>query len=179
MNTTYAPRDASQSVAYIRPKQAAFLLDLADQRKLGLTREEMAQRIEGMTADIAGKWITKALTMPRKVRASAQPGYYVLGEGDAAEYLVVVANKAGTGTYAKKLEVRESDEGRKTGSWVYAPGKGYAVAAMTPMTMDEAIAFSHLHGFCFRCGKALKDPKSVKASIGPVCIKRLSAAGVI
>lgn len=179
MSTTYAPHDASQTIVYITPKQVNFLLDLADQRELGLTRDQMTQRVEGMTSDVAKRWITKALTMPRKKRAVAQPGYYVLGAGEAAEYLVVVANKAGTSTYAKKLDIRVGAEGRKTGSWVYAPGKGYAVAAMTPMTMDEAIAFSHLHGFCFRCGKALKDPKSVKASIGPVCLRKLQAAGVM
>lgn len=213
MSTTFAPRDASQAVQYPSPKQVTFLLNLADDRELGMTRDEMQARIDqGMTGATAKAWITKALTKPYKPKATAAPGYYILGEGDAAEYLVVVANKSGTGTYAKKLVITPKapiicqghydvdgnltycgagengtqclgDDGQPAftnakGAWVYAPGKGHAVAAMTPMTMDEALAFSHLHGFCFRCGKALKDPKSVKASVGPVCIKKLGLAGV-
>ena len=100
-------------------------------------------------------------------KAMAEPGYYKT----AQDFLVVVRNRRGDRTYAKRLVVTKENN-RSHAKWDYAPGLGYQVAGMTPMTLTEAAQFGHLHGICFVCCRPLTDPESVKRGIGPVCAKR-------
>lgn len=37
------------------------------------------------------------------------------------------------------------------------------------MTLQEAVQFGRLYGFCCRCGTILTDENSIEAGIGPVC----------
>lgn len=108
-----------------------------------------------------------AINEAREDRAStpqpqAAPGYYTSGE----DFVVVVANRARTRTYAKRLTQTGS-----RWSWEYAPGVGRTLAGLEPMSLDQARKFGHLHGVCIKCCKPLTDPKSVEAGIGPVCAK--------
>lgn len=104
---------------------------------------------------------------------AAKPGYYVRGAEDAREVLVVVENRAKTGTYAKRLEI--STGGLKTTArWEYAPGVGRTLAGLEPLTVEEAARLGHMHGVCVICARSLTDPDSVQRGIGPVCAARLA-----
>lgn len=99
--------------------------------------------------------------------AKAEAGYYVR----AGVVYVVVANKAGTGTYAKRLVVRH---GR--GSWEYAAGVGRSLAAagLVPLTVEEAAKLGRQHGVCVVCAKTLVNPESVSRGMGDRCAAKLT-----
>lgn len=101
----------------------------------------------------------------------ADTGYYATDSGD---YYVVVANKAGTSTYAKRLVLVAAVDGSQRPRWEYAPGVGRTLAGTHPLTVAEAARLGHLHGYCIICCRALTDPASVQAGIGPVCATRLA-----
>lgn len=105
-----------------------------------------------------------AQTQPRQ---DAEPGYYVTPD---KTYIVVVPNRAGTHTYAKRLVINDN-----RARWDYAPGLGHKIASdgMVPVTLAEAAAWGHMHGICFVCCRQLTDPQSVADGIGPVCKKRI------
>jgi hypothetical protein len=124
------------------------------------------------------KWDASALingllalkgAQPKQEAKSADPGYYVTANGT---FLVVVKNRNGDRTYAKRLVVTKSN-GRTKARWQYAPGMGQAVAEMTPMTLAQAAQFGHLHGVCLVCCRQLTDPESVQRGIGPVCATKV------
>lgn len=123
-----------------------------------------------LSKDDASYLISGLLKCDQKPKGEmAQPGYYVTKDNT---YLVVVENRQKTATYAKRLDVQKAPGRRARARWVYAPGMGFEVAHMTPMTLEAAAKFGHLHGVCFVCCKALTDPESVKRGIGPVCAKK-------
>lgn len=110
--------------------------------------------------------ITALLAAKRKQGASqggvALPGFYVRElprhpeDRPEFEAIQVVANRAGTHTYAK----------RWTGtSWEYAPGVGKTLAGLEPMTGDQAAALGLASGRCIKCAKVLGgDTLSAKVS---------------
>jgi hypothetical protein len=122
--------------------------------------------------DLISTLIAARDAKPKPERKNAAPGYYV--RHTANEFVVVIENRAKTNTYAKRLEVSKNAAGRTTARWKYVAGLGFAVADLTPMTLQEAAKFGHLHGVCFVCCKQLTDPESVKRGIGPVCAKKFA-----
>lgn len=98
-------------------------------------------------------------------RPVVDPGYYVTADGVV---YVVVENRAGTATYAKRMVVTD---GR--GSWEYAPGGTAALAGLAPLSVERAAELGHQHGVCMICGRGLTDPDSVRRGIGPVCSAKL------
>jgi hypothetical protein len=121
-------------------------------------------------SDLIGTLIAARDAKPKPERKNATPGYYI--RHTANEFVVVIENRAKTNTYAKRLEVTKTDAGRTVARWKYVAGLGFAVADLTPMTLQEAAKFGHLHGVCFVCCKQLTDPESVKRGIGPTCAKK-------
>lgn len=177
---TYAPRNARVSVKPASPKQIDLITRLIGEKDLSsLTpaqREYLATgdftNLTGGFGGSASRVLDSLFPLPAKegAPAKAQPGYYTTAQG---EVFVVVTNKAKTSTYAKRLVFTEAANGSMRPSWEYAPGLGRTLAGTEPLTADAAGALGHLHGFCIICCKALTDPKSVQAGIGPVCVKRL------
>jgi hypothetical protein len=124
-------------------------------------------RAAGWTTTHAGE-----CPAPKAPAKRAEAGYFVKADGTM---LVVVESRQNKGrTYAKRLVLGTSETGRKTARWEYAPGEAALVADVTPMTLEDAAAFGHAHGFCFKCCKPLTDPASVIRGIGPVCAKALT-----
>lgn len=121
---------------------------------------------EVLTKGFTSEKIEEYKALPHRDRKSAETGYYTLG----GAFYVVVANKAGTGTYAKKLV---QDAGRW--HWAYEKGTVRFLADLKPMTVEDAVAFGHLHGVCAVCLRPLTDPKNVAAGIGKTCAKRLAS----
>lgn len=162
-------------------KQTAFLRDLAANRAWAddhdysdvLTAAAAGRDLDGLDKATASALISDLLNTPRRTSTptaqtrAAEPGYYMR---DGRVY-VVVWNRERTGTYAKRMVI---SGGR--GSWKYAAGVGRDIAAegLAPLTVEAAAALGHLHGLCVVCGRALSDPKSVTAGIGPVCAKRVA-----
>lgn len=160
-------------------KQAGLITRLATERTL--TPAIIAELDQTRAAWEAGypvssksasRLIETLFGRPRKPAAEgefAQPGYYVEAGGD---FIVVVENKAKTATYAKRLVIGTKSNGAEKPSWEYAPGVGKTLAGLTPMTLQQAAAFGHAHGYCLICFRQLTDPKSVEAGIGPICSKK-------
>lgn len=160
------------------PKQEALIgrlfverditvLGAADALTLSMIQDE-----NSVSSRDASRLIDALLSAPyRQARPQAAPGYYIQGD----DVLVVVTNREGTRTYAKRLQIEQAPE-RKKASWVYAPGVGSTLAGFVPLTVEEAARLGHKHGFCVVCAKALTTPASVDAGIGPVCRKRLGIA---
>jgi hypothetical protein len=161
-------------VKMITPRQLAFLERLATERVLDAEAQVLFDARADMTARNASRFIDRLMAAPRVAAAPAQAateGYYVRGE----EVFVVVPNKAGTATYAKRLEAHVTESGARRGRWVYAPGAGRNLAAegLTPLTVEEAGRLSNGYGFCVVCGRSLTATQSAARGIGPVCEARL------
>lgn len=153
-------------------KQIDYLMVLVEGRDIGMGTEEFKAMFHLLRESgvVDRGWVSDTIeeykSMPPRGRSGPEPGYYVHDD----EMYVVVRTKDGKRTYAKQL-TKNPDTGRW--SWEYAPGAGRKMAHMTPMSVDEAAKFGHLHGVCAICCRPLNDPKSVKAGIGPVCQKKL------
>ena len=144
-------------------KQLAFLRKLLSERECdGFT----LPNDRPITSGEASKMIDMLMDAPRKrsERPQATPGYYL----DGVTVYVVVANKAGTSTYAKRMVITNGK-----GKWVYAPGVGATLANMVPLTVEAAAALGKAHGTCMICGAELTDPVSVERGIGPICASKL------
>ena len=104
-------------------------------------------------------------------------GIYVLPDGAVVK---VQANKDKTRTYAKRWTPSHQDRLMEAGQhahgeYVYEAGLVALVASQgRKMTFAEAKAHSVKYGQCVRCGRSLKDGKSVEQGMGPVCVKYFS-----
>lgn len=101
-----------------------------------------------------------------------QVGVYEVPEG-----AIFKVQRSGTSghLYAKRLTLTPArvNELEETVGWdfEYAPG---AVRSLTPemqLTVERAMELSIKYERCISCGRTLKAEKSVRANIGPVCIK--------
>jgi len=128
-----------------------------------------------LSKSAAGKWETRHLDTcpppraPRAAAKNAEPGYYVAADGRA---VVVVAGKRNPERTYGKVLTYPSDGSRP--SWVYTPGAGYSVAALTPMTASDAAAMGLAHGYCIRCcaelgGKTLSAQVAALIGYGETC----------
>ena len=171
-------RYAGSSAPHIDPNQPAtdnqmeFIRNLGRDREIGMDVEDfnvmLSVWIEAglCTKGFISSQIEEYKSKPYRPTVGAEPGYYVSPDDD--KFYVVVQNKAKTNTYAKVL----TKVGNKW-TWEYAPGMGRKLASMTPMIIDVAAAWGHLHGQWLVCLRPLTDPESVKAGLGPVCAKRI------
>lgn len=151
-------------------KQIEYLRVLGHEREVGMTVEDFDIMLDvwieaGIcTKGFISEQITEYKDKPKRPKPVTAPGYYAK-EG---QYYVVVMNKAKTHTYAKRLVT----SGTKV-SWEYEPGAVGALGTLTPLSIEEAAAWGHLHGHCIICCRPLTDSKSVMNGIGPVCAKKL------
>jgi hypothetical protein len=121
---------------------------------------------------VASRCIDILIGMPAAADAAPAfvgPGYYAKD----GEFICVVLNKAKSRRYAKVL--RFPGEVGVHAKWEFTPGRIASLTEADRITLDDAKAFGHLHGFCIKCGKPLTDPTSVANGIGPVCIKAFTA----
>lgn len=122
-------------------------------------------------------WLARPHAPAQPVQADdteLTPGVYAL---DGRIY-VVKFNQVGTRLYAKRLvELQGAERVNVLNDtvnieFVHAPG---AVANLRPehrMTVDEAERLCVRYGKCVSCGRPLKkNARSVRAGIGPVCLK--------
>lgn len=100
------------------------------------------------------------------------PGVYETQSG----IFVVKFNQSKTRLYAKRLveiggtRLTETDEDVHI-EFEYAPGAVYNLTPDDRMPLDRAEALTLRYGRCIVCGRTLKAAKSVRAGIGPVCVK--------
>jgi hypothetical protein len=113
--------------------------------------------------------VAKAAPYAQEKKVEAEKGYYLL---DGVVHAVVSGRESGN-LYAKKLIIESGWDGVKRARWEYSRGGIFRCVPAARLTLAEAKALGHLHGFCMICGKPLTDVKSVEAGIGPVCLKKL------
>lgn len=151
-------------------KAIEFLRSLGHEREIGMTVEDFDVMIDiwieaGIcTVGFVSEQIEDYKSKPKRPVKETEPGYYVKDN----QYYVVVMNKAGTRTYAKRL----IPNGHRW-SWEYEAGAVRTLGHLTPLSVEEAAKWGHLHGRCIICCRPLTDPESVKNGIGPTCSKRL------
>lgn len=149
-----------------------YLRNLGHEREVGMSIEDFDIMLDVWieakitTAGFVSDQINEYKDRPKRPVKETEPGYYAKD----GHYYAVVLNKAKTHTYAKELIVTEGKA-----SWEYKPGAVRALGALTPLTIEEAAKWGHLHGHCIVCCRPLTDPASVTNGIGPVCAKRLKA----
>ena len=145
-------------------KAVGYLRNLGHERECGMSVEDFDTMLDvwveaGIaTAGFVSEQIGQYKEMPKRPVKETEPGYYAKD----GQYYVVVLNKAGTHTYAKRLIVAEGKV-----SWEYEQGAVRALGALTPLTVEEAAKWGHLHGKCIICCRPRTDPASVKNGIGP------------
>lgn len=105
------------------------------------------------------------------VRAAASPVVHGVGTTPVADKFYMVGDtpmQAVMGRNGHLYARRRSSDGK----WEYVKGAIYAIRAHgRPATVSDIARHGLASGQCFVCGKRLRDPKSVKAGIGPKCAK--------
>jgi hypothetical protein len=125
------------------------------------------------------EWWMRPVAKPVAGVAVEDAGIYVLPDGSVVK---VKANKDKSRTYALRWTETHQDRlvetgEHKHGEYVYEPGLVALVAEQgRKMTFEEARAHSVLYGQCVRCGRSLKDGKSVEQGMGPVCVRYFQGA---
>jgi hypothetical protein len=164
----------TQTVVGMTEKQQYWIGKCLQERQVP---QELAERAAGpLSVKDASAVLTALFACPKAQKQyeqtkPAQPGYYVVTAADAEPKVYVVVESKKTGRCSAKQLVRPRYSGGKA-KWVYAKGMVYKLAEQEPVTVFEAAAFGHLHGWCLCCGTQLTVPLSVDAGIGPWCVKK-------
>lgn len=177
------------TVALATPKQESFLLKLARERQGEGTptmRVQIMQDLieQGLPKQRATQLISKLLLRPleahttapstreKTIDATLTPGVYDVN----GHVYVVKPNHEKTRLYAKRLveinaeRLNENDDPVQI-EFVYEAGAIFNIRPEQKMPLERAKALTIRYGRCIVCGRRLKAGKSVKQSIGPVCIK--------
>ena len=96
----------------------------------------------------------------RAPRKGAEPGYYYLPSEDErveGRFIVVVENKAKTGTYAKVLTQQVSIDVTRW-AWEYQKGLAFQVADRDAAHHRAGQGLGKLHGHCIICARRLHRP---------------------
>lgn len=97
------------------------------------------------------------------------------------EVYVVVANRAKTSVYAKRLVVLREAQGDRVNEeaeavrfeYEYDKGAVFRLTDADRLSPERAKALCLKYGRCVRCGRGLEVKKSVEAGVGPVCAKAM------
>lgn len=107
------------------------------------------------------------------LEAQPEPGIYKLDDGTLVK---IKTNQSKTNRYSLRginingVRLNESDEVVNF-DYTYAPELRSQCNESNHVTAEEAMSWGIKYGNCMACGRTLKDAKSVKQGIGPVCIK--------
>lgn len=173
-----------QPVAPVAPateKQVTFILTLAGERNVALTREQ----VEALSKREASDTITGLLAMPKP-----QPTVVVQGQAGTVEVPDEATVPAGryalrTEGVVKFYKVDRPTEGRWAGKVFVKvqasddlhPVRGSAGVAVLARIAEDAqgamALYGHEIGSCGKCGRTLTDEDSRARGIGPVCIQKM------
>ena len=173
----------------ITPNQSRYIANLAQQRQVPLTGS-MITRVENALSNrpddpfVSKREASavidyllglpfKATEQPRREKpADLLPGVYEVGE----EVYVVRRTKDGERSYACKMVEIGGKRLTVLGEVIpvdfeYDRGAIFKIDPEHIMPLDRAETLTIRYGRCLVCTRHLKDAKSVKRGIGPVCIK--------
>jgi len=148
------------------------------ERAIEARNDEWASRETALDEAAGARFAPVAPAGPARL-AVEDAGVYVLPDGSVCR---VKANREKTRTYASRWTATHQDRlmgdgAHAHGEYVYEAGLVALVAAQgRKMTLAEAKAHSVKYGTCIRCGRALKDGKSVEQGMGPVCVRYFQGA---
>jgi hypothetical protein len=154
----------------ISAPQISFINSLMDQREVPVElAAEVAASMESWTTRQASAAIDALKSLPFKAKAGAVAEDDLADEAGIYEVDGVVfqikANRSKKNVYAMKLVDTE---------YVYIGAIYKAKIKKTDrITVDRAIELSGMIGQCIRCSRVLTAEKSVRQSMGPVCIKKI------
>jgi hypothetical protein len=160
------------------PPQRGFLESLARERG---QVEMVKQKIEkGLSKAEASQLIETLQRMPRpqattkEVDENLRPGIYE----HAGEIYAVRPSRTNKGRLvAYQLIVQDAKHVTEAGEDVgirfeYAKGMVYEIKPEAQMDLARAQQLSALYRRCIACGAKLEAAKSVRDSLGPVCVKK-------
>lgn len=172
------------------PAQVNFILSLLDQRDLPeADADRLRDRIMSgnLTKGLASESIGFLKAQPYKVvpegtmgsaaQPVTEPGIYEHPDG---RIFKVQRSKTSGHLYAKVMSLTVGEAKRLTASgavvnfdYEYAPGAFRVIDARHRITGARAEELAVIFTKCFICNRGLKAASSVKAGIGPVCIKKV------
>lgn len=107
---------------------------------------------------------TRTHTVQKVSEEPPTDGMYQKANGDIFKVYKMVH---GSGLQGCKLLIFERGEDK--GHFVYQGLAKRFVRNSEKMSLEQAVAFGKLYGFCCVCGRTLTDERSIEAGIGPVC----------
>lgn len=173
------------------PAQVNFLMSLLDQRDLPeADATRLRERIDAgsLTKGLASESIQYLKARPYKAATEAapmgsahqpvtEPGIYEHPDG---RIFKVQYNRQKTHMYAKVMTLTVGEAKRLTAAgsevnfdYEYAPGAFRVIDARHRITGARAEELAVIFTKCFICNRRLKAAASVKAGIGPVCMKKV------
>jgi hypothetical protein len=104
---------------------------------------------------------------------TVEPGVYRRN----GEVYVIKYNKEKTRVYAKRLvqitgeRLLDATEEVVKADFEYTPGAVYELEPDDQLTLEQAREYLVRYTHCMICGRELKAARSVRDSIGPVCVR--------
>lgn len=97
------------------------------------------------------------------------PGFYKVD----GEVFKVTPARGSNRTFAHQLSVENTPE-NPAPVWLYRGlGKRFVPMYADKLSLIDAKAYGHTHGYCLICGRLLTAEQSVKDGIGPICAGKL------
>lgn len=182
------PARVVQSAPGITDAQKGYITLLLDERvvdpKMGLSMEEIKERIPHLNRADASRWITRLKELPRR---PAQPRPSLGGDGRQLTFPDVPQ-----GRYAveekgeiKFFRVDRPTEGRWEG-WTFLsiqasdelipirnPVRVHGILkSIAKDPLEASAAYGRHIGACGVCGRTLTNPDSRRRGIGPICAEK-------
>jgi hypothetical protein len=160
------------------PSQLSFAHMLFREREpfgewADLPQVEAEKKINTLRRQDASYFISRMKGAEFRKRLKVDEGIYYGADGEVYKVQRSLHNNGKT-VYCKKWEW--SDEDKHEGGFVYLKGGLRALGNATKMSTAEMQQWGKLYGYCCVCGRRLTDEKSISAGIGPVCLRKESAA---
>lgn len=169
--------------------RVAVLIKLSE-KKGGLTGHKAAELAATLSPDVIEATITFLTKQPDYVavvdgpQADENAAERELAEAEYAAD-VALAAQVDEGMYSRDGQIYRVQRSRESGNlyakkldsttqtFSYAPGAMRVLTAAHRMTIEAAKAYGREFGVCCVCARALSNPASVEAGIGPVCGARV------
>lgn len=181
--TRYTPRATSASAAApASDAQLNFIASLLTQRQVEelhritveaeLERGVTKSRASSIIGDLkALPWVPRQAAAGASSNEAAAEGVYEL---DGTFYAVRTSRNDKTRRYAYRAVISDTSV-----NFEFAKGAVYRLADARVLTVDEVEALSLQFSRCFLCGIKLTAKASKARGVGPVCAKKIVAAGAI
>lgn len=149
---------------------AFIVYEYVDATQSAWSRMFRGENAEKNARDAANQRWTNAIAIRNAKKVQAEVARPEITEGFweiSGTVYKVQRNLAGTGIYAKRLDV--DDDGHRDWTFVGWQGMRDLRQHGTKVQGDTVKRYGELYGACMMCGRRLTNEESIEAGIGPVC----------